>query len=356
MTDNGNRAALCLLALALAAVPAAAARGATTPLPPRSAEPYAGAIVVEARSGKAVFEDRADAQGYPASIVKLMDLLLVFEDVKSGRARLTDPVRVTAAASRIGGSQVYLKENEVFPLEELIYAVVIQSANDAATAMALHLAGSTEAFVARMNRRAAELGMKGTEFHSVHGLPPAPGQKPDVSTARDLALLSRELVLNHPRVLAYTSTTERGFRNNTFIMRTHNRLLGDVPGCDGLKTGYFRLAGYSISATAQRDGRRLIAVVLGSRQRLVREAKTAEMLAQGFLSLAAAAAAPPPQPAPATAVQPASPAAPAPGPAAGGTERRWTRGLAIAGAALALFFAGSWAVTRSRFRRYHTFR
>lgn len=231
-----------------------------------------------------LFEDGADRPGYPASVIKLMDLLVIQERLESGALGISNRVTVTAEASRIGGSQVYLAEKEVFTVEDLLYALMIQSANDAATALALHVAGTTSGFVDLMNRKAAELGMTNTVFHSVHGLPPSAGGKPDTSTARDLARLAREL-LKHPQVLNYTSTRERGFRNGQFVMRTHNHLLSEVEGCDGLKTGYFTAGGFSIVASVQRGGRRVIAVVLGSTQREARDAKAKELISRGFMDL-----------------------------------------------------------------------
>lgn len=248
----------------------------------RTAVPYLGAIVVEAESGQILFADKPDAQAYPASILKLMDLLIILDKLSEGTLKLTDPVTVTAEASKIGGSQVFLKEHEVFTVDDLLYALMVQSANDAATALAIHVAGSKEAFVDLMNQRARSLGMKNTVFHSIHGLPPGPGQQPDVTTARDLAKLGREL-LKYPDTLRYTSTRKRGFRNDTFILETHNHLLGTFAGCDGFKTGFFTEAGYAIAATAQRGDTRVIAVVLGSPSRSMRDAKTAELLTKGFM-------------------------------------------------------------------------
>jgi len=162
--------------------------------------PYLGAIVVNAADGKAIFEDGADAKGYPASVLKLMDLLIILEKIQQGALKLDDPVTVTAEASKIGGSQVYLAEKETFTVDEMLYALMVQSANDAATALAIHVAGTKDAFVELMNQKAKELGMTGTTFQSVHGLPPGPGQLPDVTTARDLAILCREL-LKYPDTL-----------------------------------------------------------------------------------------------------------------------------------------------------------
>lgn len=253
--------------------------------------PCLGAIVVDAATGQPLFEDRADAKGYPASVLKLMDLLIILELVEQGKLSMNEQVPVSARASKTGGSQVWLAEKESFTLDEMLYALMVQSANDAAVALAEKIAGSTEAFVALMNQRAQQLGMTGTAFNSVHGLPPSAGQQHDVTTARDLATLCREL-LKRKDTLRYTSTRERPFRPNggktMVLMRTHNHLLGTVEGCDGLKTGYITAAGYSIAVTAQRKGRRVIAVVLGSADRKVRDAKAAELLSKGFLALPAA--------------------------------------------------------------------
>jgi D-alanyl-D-alanine carboxypeptidase (penicillin-binding protein 5/6) len=174
---------------------------------------------------------------------------------------------------------------------------MVQSANDAAVALAEKVAGSTDGFIELMNRRARDLGMTSTVFHSVHGLPPAAGQEHDVTTARDLSLLCREL-LKHPDTLRYTSTREHPFRPNvpgkTVQMRTHNHLLGHVEGCDGFKTGYIAQSGYSIAVTAARHGQRVLAVVLDSASLKVRDAKAAELLAKGFAALPAAGQGAPP--------------------------------------------------------------
>ena len=256
-------------------------------------DPYLGAIVVDAANGRALFEDHADAKGYPASVLKLMDLLIVLEKVERGQLSFQDPVTVSAKAARTGGSQVWLAEKESFSVDELLYALMVQSANDAAVALAEKVAGTTDAFVELMNQRAKQLGMTNTVFHCVHGLPPAPGQDHDLTTARDLAVLSREL-LKHKDTLRYTATRERPFRPNagkkTVQMRTHNHLLGHVEGCDGLKTGWIGEAGYSIAVTASRGGRRLIVVVLDSVSIKIRDGKAAELLARGFAALPGAAA------------------------------------------------------------------
>ena len=257
-----------------------------------AANPYLGAIVVDAATGKVLFDDKADAKGYPASMLKLMDLLIILEKIEQKQIGLQDPVRVSAKASHIGGSRVWLAEKETFTVDDMLYALTVQSANDVAVALAEKLASSTDAFVELMNKRAQELGMASTVIHSVHGLPPGPGQEHDVTTARDFALLCREL-LKHKDTLRYTATRERAFRPNDpkhmVLMRNHDHLLGEVEGVDGLKTGYFAEAGYSIAISAQRNGQRVIAILLGSTDRKVRDAKAAELVAKGFLAMPAPA-------------------------------------------------------------------
>jgi len=318
-------------AVMLAAAVAAAQRA---PIAVVAKDPYAGAIVVNAADGTVLFEDNADAPAYPASVLKLMDALIVLERVEKGALRLTDPIPVNAEVAGIGGSQVYLAEKEQFPLDEMLYALLIQSANDAATALAIHVAGSKDGFVQLMNARARQIGMTATDFNSVHGLPPAAGQKPDVTTARDFARLCVELAKRRD-IFRYTSVSERGFRNGAFMMRTHNGLLGSFPGCDGFKTGYYKAAGYSIAATAQRDGARAIAVVLGSATKDIRDLKTRELLSLGLsqiarVPVAAAPGAPAPAPAAVTNVPP--PPSPEPAKRRSGGKALWIGG----GAAIVL--------------------
>ncbi|MES1168756.1 MAG: D-alanyl-D-alanine carboxypeptidase family protein, partial [Oleiharenicola lentus] len=268
---------VAIILLASCLIPAAA-------LDKVSRNPYLGAIVIDDASGQVLFEDNADARGYPASVTKLMTFLVIMDKVHAGQLTLQTPITVSAEASRTGGSQVYLKQGEVFTVDELLYALMIQSANDAAVALAVHAAGSKEAFVELMNAKARDLGMTNTTFHSPHGLPPGKGQQVDLTTARDLATLSRELI-NHGDVLRYSSVKVRTLRAssaNPFEMRNHNHLLGKLAGCDGLKTGYFSAAGYSLSATVERSGRRIITVVLGSEASKTRDFKVMELVEKGF--------------------------------------------------------------------------
>jgi len=301
-----------LLAAAQLSAPAATPKSKSGKAPAKAAprrtiarDPWLGAIVLDATSGKVLFEDQADAKGYPASVLKLMDLLIILEKIQQRQLSLQDQVPVSAKASKTGGSQVYLAEKESFTVDEMLYALMVQSANDAAVALAEKVGGTTDGFLELMNKRAKELGMTSTVFHSVHGLPPGAGQEHDVTTARDLSLLCREL-LKHSDTLRYTSTRQHVFRPNvpgkTIQMQTHNHLLGQVEGCDGLKTGYIAASGYSIAVTAARNSRRVIVVVLDSATRTVRDAKAAELVAKGFAAL-------PPAPAP----QPANSPAPATG-------------------------------------------
>jgi D-alanyl-D-alanine carboxypeptidase (penicillin-binding protein 5/6) len=273
-----KRLSLCVFIL-LFIVPLALA--ARTPLTAITQDPYVSALVIEADSGKVLFEANADAKVYPASVLKLMDLYVILDRIEQGALKLDEMVQVTPEAMKTGGSQVYLDPKEQFPVEDLIYALMVQSANDAAVALATHIGGSKEGFVALMNQKAQELGMKNSKFHSVHGLPPSEGQEPDITTARDLAILCRTLV-KRPEALKYTGTQSKGFRDEKFIMRNHNKLLGQVAGCDGLKTGYYQAAGFSIAATAKKGGVRIITLVMGSKDRKVRDAKAVELLAKGF--------------------------------------------------------------------------
>jgi D-alanyl-D-alanine carboxypeptidase (penicillin-binding protein 5/6) len=246
--------------------------------------PYVGAIVVDAGSGKVLFEDNADAKAYPASVLKLMDLLIILEKVDRGELSLQDQVVASARAARTGGSQVWLAEKESFSLDDMLYALMVRSANDVAVALAEKVSGSAEAFVELMNKKAQAIGMRSTVFHSVHGLPPGRGQQYDVTSARDISILCRE-VLKHPETLRYTSTRVRTFRPDTkqaVVMRTHNHLMGSLEGCDGLKTGYIAAAGFSIAVTAERNGRRIVAVVLDSIDLKTRDAKAAELVNKAF--------------------------------------------------------------------------
>lgn len=254
----------------------------------RAASDYKGAIVIDADSGRTILEDNADVVSPPASVTKLMTFLVVHDRLASGTITLETPVRVTAEAANTGGSQVYLAEKEVFSVEEMLYALMISSANDAAAALAVHVAGSRGTFVDLMNAKAMELGMTNTTFRSPHGLPPSNRRiaDGDLTSPRDLALLSRHLIATTD-VLRYTAVKVRDFRPGPkrIEMRNHNNLLGKVAGVDGLKTGFTRGAGYCLAATAERNGRRIIVVTMGSAESKVRDLAVADLIEKGFAAL-----------------------------------------------------------------------
>ena len=249
---------------------------------PGSNPPYAAAILLEAESGAVLFAHHPDLKRSPASTQKLVLELVVLELVKAGKISLEDSVSVSRRAARTGGSQVFLKQGEVFTLEELMEAVAIASANDACVAIAEHIAGSTASFVDLMNKRAQSLGMQHTRCVNVHGLDNTPRGKGNLSTARDLSKIARVLLAQHPEVLQWSSTRRKPFRNGKFTLRATNRLLGRFQGLDGLKTGYTRRAGSCLVSTATRHNMRLISVILGASSVRVRNRETQRLLTWGF--------------------------------------------------------------------------
>ncbi|HTX66649.1 MAG TPA: D-alanyl-D-alanine carboxypeptidase family protein [Opitutaceae bacterium] len=332
MSPAPRRLALLLGFCALAGVAFAARPPAKRAEPAAAPEidpnDFRSAIVIDAATGRVLAEINPDVQNPPASVAKLMTFLVVADKIKAGELALTTPVTIPREAAKMGGSEAWLMDKEVVPVEELLYLLMVQSANDAAMALAIQAAGSRDAFVDLMNARARALGMTHTVFHSPHGLPPGRDQEPDLTTARDLALLARELI-SHTDILRYTSTRSHEFRHANGVVNkfeNHDHLLASVPGCDGLKTGWYAKAGYSIAATVQRNGRRVIAVVLGCPQRVLRDTITTRLIERGFAALppapvapapAVAATAPAPVPAPAAATPAPAGAAP---PAASGIK------------------------------------
>jgi len=255
---------------------------------------YSGTIVTDAATGRVLFEDNADVSNPPASMAKLMTFAVLHDKLVEGAFTLQTPVKISVEDSKMGGTQVYLDPRETFPVEELIYAMMIQSANDAAHALARTAAGSVEAFVELMNAKAKSLGMNHTTFRTPHGLPP-PGRRiadGDLTTPRDYSLLCRHLLLTTD-VLKYSSVRNRDFgpdrKQGPQHMKNHNNLLGKVAGVDGLKTGYTEGAGYCLSATAVRNNRRVIVVIMGAfgpnGQRdlgRARDLKAIELIERGF--------------------------------------------------------------------------
>lgn len=268
---------------------AAALAGAVSAKEARPA--YLGAIVIEAESGQVLFEDKADIVTPPASMTKLMTFAVLHDKLASGALTPETPVTITAEDSRIGGTQVWLKQGETFPVEELIYAMMIQSGNDTAHALARAAAGSPAAFVDLMNAKARALGMTHTTFRTPHGLPPSNRRiaDGDLTTPRDYAVLGRYLV-RETDVTKYTAVRQRKFgegrraADRVIDMTNHNHLLGKVAGVDGLKTGFTNGAGYCLTATAERGGRRIIVVVMGSPDSKTRDLKVMELLERGFAS------------------------------------------------------------------------
>jgi serine-type D-Ala-D-Ala carboxypeptidase (penicillin-binding protein 5/6) len=244
---------------------------------------YATACVMEPTTGQIIFQQDMHKPWPLASMTKMMLMLIVAEKLHDGSLKLTDQVSTSAEASKMGGSQVYLREGETFSLDDMMKAVVVHSANDASLAVAEYVGGSREAFVVMMNQRAHELGMNDTHYYSPHGLPPAPGQQADASSAYDTAVLARELV-KYPDVLRWSSIDVTGFRNNTFELRNTNHLVRTYRGCDGLKTGFYGKAGFNVAATAHRSGMRLIAVVMGSPRKEQNFDSAATLLSQGFMN------------------------------------------------------------------------
>ena len=247
-----------LLAAALLTGAASAAGEESTAEQPDLDLSAASAVLMEKETGALLYEKESHQQLEPASVTKVMTLLLIMEDLDSGRLSKEDLVTVSAAAAGMGGSQVYLKEGEQLSAGELIKCIAVVSGNDAAVAMAEHLAGSEAAFVERMNRRAQELGMKDTAFVNCTGLPAAGHH----SSAYDIALMSRELILHHPDIRTYTTIWMDSIRDGAFGLTNTNRLVRFYPGATGLKTGSTDSALYCLSATAERDGMELIAVVM----------------------------------------------------------------------------------------------
>ncbi len=252
-------------------------------LPLKNVSKIPAGLLVDANSGRILWAKHSREPQKIASMTKMMTVLLAMEAVKKGVIMEDTSICVSAAASRIGGSQVYLKEGEVFTLEELLKSIMIVSANDSAHLVAEAIAGDVDTFVSMMNERAKELGMHETVFYNVHGLP-LKGRH-NSSSALDMAKLAREL-LKYPGVLQWTSTWMDTFRNGEFKMVNHNSLVNPVSGVkgvDGLKTGYYSQAGFCVTATALRGTHRLIAVVIGIENKSVRSTFVKELIEWGYL-------------------------------------------------------------------------
>lgn len=237
----------------------------------------ASAILIDAKTGEPLYEQTADERRSPASITKIMTLIIIMEELEKGNLKLTDTVTASTAASQMGGSQIYLREHEQMTVHELLKAITVVSANDAAFAMAEHIAGSEEAFVSRMNETAKRLKMENTHFVNCTGLD-AEGH---LTTARDIAIMSSEL-LKYDLIREYTTIWTDSLRDGKYSLVNTNRLIRFYDGATGLKTGSTDLAGSCISASAMRDGTELIAVILGAKSGDERFEEAKKLLNYGF--------------------------------------------------------------------------
>ena len=238
-----------------------------------------GAILMEASTGRVLYEQNADEALPPASVTKIMTLLLVMEAIDAGKIKLDDTVTTSERAAAMGGSQIYLEVGEQMSVEDMLKSVIIASANDAACALAEFVAGSETAFVKAMNDKAQELGMNNTVFENTNGLDDT--AKSHLTSARDIAIMSAELI-KHKKILEYSSIWMDTVRNGLFGLTNTNRLIRYYNGCTGLKTGSTDKAGFCISATAERDGVSLICVIMGAETRDIRNQAATSLLDWGF--------------------------------------------------------------------------
>ena len=248
--------------------------------PEYSAKPDArSCILMDGKTGAVLYEYNADEALPPASVTKVMTMLLVFEALEEGTLALNETVRISETAASMGGSQIFLAPGEEMSVDDLLKGLIVSSANDAAVALAEAISGSEEAFVVRMNARAAELGMQNTHFENTNGLDDT--TENHVTSARDIAIMTKALI-RHEKVFDYTTIWMDTIRNGTFGLSNTNKLIRFYKGATGLKTGSTEKAKFCISATAERDGLSLIAVVMGSPTKETRNALAASLLDFGF--------------------------------------------------------------------------
>ena len=272
-----KRAALILAVVVLLALPAQAAGlevGGKS------------ACLMEVTTGTVLYEKNSSEPLAPASVTKVMTMLLIMEAIDSGKISWDDMVTASENAAAKGGSQVYLKAGETMSVRDMLKSIAVSSANDCACAMAEHLAGSEEAFVEQMNKRAQELGMTGTHFVNCTGLDDAPEASEHRTSAGDIAIMSRELLSKHPDIKKFTTIWMDTIRGGAFGLSNTNKMVRFYSGATGLKTGFTSGAGYCLSASAQRDGMELVAVVMGAESSTVRFAACKQMLDYGFANYA----------------------------------------------------------------------
>jgi D-alanyl-D-alanine carboxypeptidase (penicillin-binding protein 5/6) len=241
-----------------------------------SSEPRYAAIVMDAATGDILYQTRADSPRYPASITKIMTLYLTFEALSTGRLHATDMMEVSARAAAQAPTKLGLRPGDSIDIDDAMHAIAVKSANDMAVAMAEKIGGTEERFAAMMTLKAQELGMTHTRFVNANGLP----DSRQVTSAHDIAILCRAVLRDYPQYYYYFGTEQFTYRGVT--MNNHNGLLGRMPGVDGFKTGYTNAAGYNLAASAVRNGRRLIAVVLGGSSGAARNANVEDLLLTGF--------------------------------------------------------------------------
>ena len=244
------------------------------------------ALLMDVATGTVLYEQNSHERLSPASVTKVMTMLLIMEAIDSGKIGWGDSVTTSEAAAAKGGSQVFLKVGESMTVEDMVKSIAVSSANDCACAMAEHLAGSEAAFVDAMNKRAQELGMEDTHFVNCTGLDDSAEASEHKTSAHDIAIMSRELLKNHPDITKFTTIWMDTIRNGEFGLSNTNKMVRFYDGCTGLKTGFTSGAGYCLSASAQREGLQLIAVVMGCESSKVRFAACKSMLDYGFANYA----------------------------------------------------------------------
>ena len=244
------------------------------------------AVLMDAATGTILYEQNAHEALAPASVTKVMTMLLIMEAIDSGKISWEDTVTASEAAAAKGGSQIYLKVGETMTVSDMVKSIAVSSANDCACAMAEHLAGSEGAFVELMNQKAQELGMGDTHFVNCTGLDDDPEAASHRTSAHDIAIMSRELLKNHPDIKKFTTIWMDTVRNGAFGLSNTNKMVRFYDGCTGLKTGFTNGAGYCLSASAQREGMELIATVMGSKTSAERFAAAKGMLDYGFTNFA----------------------------------------------------------------------
>lgn len=237
-----------------------------------------GAVLIEQNSGSVIYDHNMHEKLRPASVTKVMSILLIMEALERGDISLSDKVPCTEEASKMGGSQIWLDTTEELTVDEMLKAICVVSANDCTVAMADYLAGSQEEFVNRMNERAKELGMNDTTFKNCHGI----DEEGHVTSAYDIALMSRELLVNHPSITNYTTIYMDSLRDGKSQLVNTNKLVRNYEGCTGLKTGSTSIALFNLSASATRDGLSLIAVIMKGETSKIRFNEASKLLNYGF--------------------------------------------------------------------------